>query len=106
MKEVLLDAKISAGIQTKLHILLHTSEDIMSSSSNDLGYTKCIKMNTETDINVPPIASKPYTLPLKHQEQVIKELEDLEKPGIIQRSLSPCAPPIVIIPQKCHCTQK
>ena len=47
------------------------------------------------------LASKLYTLPLKHQEQVRKELNDLEKVGAIQRSLSPYAFPIIVGPSKC-----
>ena len=58
-------------------------------------------MDIETDPNLPPIASKPYTLHLKYQEWVRKELEDLEKAGIIQRILSPHASPIVVVPRKC-----
>ena len=40
-------------------------------------------MDKETDHNLLPGASKPYTLPLKHQEWARKELEDLEKAEII-----------------------
>ena len=43
---------------------------------------------------------KPYTLPLKHAEWVQKELEILEKAGVIVRSVSPWASPIVIIPKR------
>ena len=73
----------------------------MFSSSNDIFYTELIKMDIETDPNLPPIASKPYTLPLKHLAWVWKELEDLEEAGIIQRSISHYASPIVILPGKC-----
>ena len=38
-KVVLQDIIISADTQTKLKYLLHKSEDIISSSSNDMGYT-------------------------------------------------------------------
>ena len=47
-----------------------------------------------------PIASKPYTLPLKHYEWVQKEIETLEKAGTIERSISPWASPVVIVPKK------
>ena len=39
----------------------------MSSSSNDIGYTKFIEMAIETDPNLPVVGSKPYTLPPNHQ---------------------------------------
>ena len=37
----------------------------------------------------PPITQKPYTLPLKHAAWVQKELEILEKAGVIVRNVSP-----------------
>ena len=37
----------------------------------------------------PPITQIPYTLPLKHATWVQKELEILEKAGVIVRSVSP-----------------
>ena len=58
-------------------------------------------MDIETDTYLPSIASKPYTLPLKNQEWVRKQLEYLEKAGVIQRSLSPYAWLFVVVPRKC-----
>ena len=43
------------------------------------------------------ITQKPYTLPLKHTEWVQRELEILEKAGVIVRSVSPWASPIVVV---------
>ena len=48
----------------------------------------------------PPITQKPYTLPLKHAEWVQKELEILEKAGVIVRSVSPWASPIAVVPKR------
>ena len=47
-----------------------------------------------------PITQKPYTLPLKHTEWVQRELEILEKAGVIVRSVSPWASPIVVVPKR------
>ena len=58
-----------------------------------------VEMEIETG-NHPPIASKPYTLLLKHYKWVQKEIETLERAGIIERSISPWASPIVIVPKK------
>ena len=89
-------------MQEILNGLKNASEDIMSSSSNDIGFTKLTEMDIETHHNVAtPIASKPYTLLLKHRKWVRKELEDLEKAGIIQKSLFPYASPITVLPRKC-----
>ena len=48
----------------------------------------------------PPIASKPYTLSLKHYDWVQKEITMLERAGIITKSISPWASPVVIVPKK------
>ena len=74
-KYVLQDAKISKGTQEELKCLLDNLEDIMSSSSSNIGYMKLIEMDIETDPNLPSVTLKPYTS-LTHQEWVRKELED------------------------------
>ena len=48
----------------------------------------------------PPIASKPYTLSLKHYDWVQKEIITLERAGIITKSISPWASLVVIVPKK------
>ena len=48
----------------------------------------------------PPITQRPYTLPLKHTTWVQKELEILEKAGVIIRSVSPSASPIFVVPKR------
>ena len=63
-KLVLQDAKFSADIQEKINSLLHTFEDIIYLSSNDIHYTNQIEMDTDTNPNSPFIASKSYTVPL------------------------------------------
>ena len=50
--------------------------------------------------DIPPITQRPYTLPLKHATWVQKELEILEKAGVIVRSVSPWASPIVVVPKR------
>ena len=48
----------------------------------------------------PPITQRPYTLPLKHATCIQKELEILGKAGVIVRSVSPWASPIVVVPKR------
>ena len=48
----------------------------------------------------PPESSRPYTLPLKHYEWVQKEIESHECAGVITKSMSPWASPIVIVPKR------
>ena len=58
-----------------------------------------MEMDIDTG-NSTPIASRPYTLPLKHYECMQKEISTLERAGIITKSISPWASPVVIMPQK------
>ena len=73
--------------------------DVFSDNSGDIGRTPLIKMDIDTGENS-PVCQRPYTLPLKHVEWVKKELNILEAAGIIVRSVSPWASPIVIVPKR------
>ena len=59
----------------------------------------CWKLKLDTGDSM-PITQKPFTLPLKHTEWVQRELEILEKAGVIVRSVSPWASPIVVVPKR------
>ena len=62
--------------------------DIFSKDSSDTGKTPLITMEIETG-DSPPVCQRPYNLPLKHIDWVQKELDTLEKAGVITRSVSP-----------------
>ena len=94
-----------AGVNTHRKVNLQDAqlckefEDIFSKDSTDIGKTSLITMDIDTG-DSPPVCQKPYNLPLKHREWVQKELETLERAGVIVRSISPWASPIVIVPKK------
>ena len=73
--------------------------DIFSTDSCDIGKTPLLEVEIDTGDSL-PITQKPYTLPLKHTEWVQRELEILEKAGVIVRSVSPWASPIVVVPKR------
>ena len=93
------DAQIKEETKGKFHDLCNRFDSIISKSSGDIGKTLLIEMDIDTG-NSPPIASRPYTLPLKHYEWVRKEISTLERAGIITKSISPWASPVVIVPKK------
>ena len=98
-KVKLQDAYITEIDKARFRCLCNEFEDIFSKSSEDIGHTPLITMDIDTG-DSPPVCQKPYSLPLKHVEWVQKELEILERAGVIQRSMSPWASPIVIVPKK------
>ena len=98
-KVKLQDAYITEIDKARFRCLCNEFEDIFSKSSEDIGHTPFVTMDIDTG-DSPPVCQKPYSLPLKHVEWVQKELEILERAGVIQRSMSPWASPIVIVPKK------
>ena len=73
--------------------------DIFSTDSGDIGKTPLLEVEIDTGDSL-PITQKPYTLPLKDTTWVQRELEILEKAGVIVRSVSPWASPIVVVPKR------
>ena len=53
-----------------------------------------------TEPGAAPVASKLYDLPLKHHKFFKEELTNLLEVGLIERSLSPYAAPIIVVPHK------
>ena len=93
------DAQVSAKYREQFRQLCKEFDDIFSKDSTDIGKTSLITMDIDTG-DSPPVCQKPYNLPLKHREWVQKELETLERAGVVVRSISPWASPIVIVPKK------
>ena len=93
------DADVSEEHQNAFKELCNEFNDIFLVDSSDIGKTPLVEMEIDTG-DSPLITQKPYTLPLKHAEWVQKELEILEKAGVIVRSVSPWASPIVVVPKR------
>ena len=93
------DAPIKEETKGKFSDLCNRFDNIISKGSGDIGKTLLVEMDIDTG-NSPPIASRPYTLPLKHYEWLRKEISTLERAGIITKSISPWASPVVIVPKK------
>ena len=79
--------------------LYNEYDDIFSKNNQDIRMTTLIEMEIYTWDSL-PVAQSPYTLPLKHYEWVQKEIEMLEKAGVIVKSLSPWASPVIVVPKK------
>ena len=73
--------------------------EVFSTNNEDIGHTNLITMDIDTSDSLPS-AKKPYTLPLKHYDWVQQEIESLERVGIITRSVSPWASPVIMVLKK------
>ena len=101
-RQVLLnDTKISKETKTALYELLQKYDTIISKNNNDIGQTDLIKMHIATRPDTAPIAAQPYPLALKHHDFLKQEIKNLLDAGIIHKSMSPWASPIVVVKKTC-----
>ena len=98
-KVYLKDKKIKEETRQEFNKLCDQFDDIISKENDDIGKTLLVEMDIDTG-DSPHIASKPYTLSLKHFDWVQKEITTLERAGIITKSISPWVSPVVIVPKK------
>ena len=93
------DADITEETRKKFEEMCDCHPEAFSKNNKDIGRTTLIEMEIDKGDSL-PVAQNPYTLPLKHHEWVRKEIEMLEKAGVIERSLSPWASPVIVVPKK------
>ena len=93
------DADISDDTKKKFDDLCEEKSEAFSKNNCDIGRTKLLEMEIDTGDHI-PVAQSPYTLPLKHYDWVRNKIETLEKAGVIERSLSPWASPVIVVPKK------
>ena len=93
------DKEILAEICQRFEELCEEYGEAFSKHNEDIGRTKLVKIDIDTG-DSPPISSRPYIIPLRHYEWVQREIESLEWAGVIKKSMSNWASPIVIVPKK------
>ena len=99
LPEIPHDKDITTDIRQKFEELCDEYGEAFSKNNEDISRTKLVKMDIDTG-DSPLVSSRPYTLPLKHYEWVQREIESLEQAGVITKSMSKWASPIVIVPKK------
>ena len=93
------DADIKEATKVSFEALCEQQHEAFSKNNKDIGRTQLIEMEIDTGDSL-PVAQSPYTLPLKHYNWVRQEIETLEKSGVIERSLSRWASPVIVVPKK------
>ena len=93
------DADMLQKVKSQLNEMLTTEFTcIMSKSSTDFGRTNLVEMDLPT--TGLPVASKPYTIPLRYESFIDDEIKLLEDAGCISKSISDWASPICIVKKK------
>ena len=77
--------------------MLQRYDVIISRSDNDIGQTDPIQIHIAMKPDAAPNVAWPYPLPLKHHDFLKQEIKNLLDAGIIQKSMSPWASPIVVV---------
>ena len=98
-KVELQDVTIMDETRRSFEDICNKYEKAFSKNNKDIGRTQLIEMEIDTGNSV-PLAQSPYTLPLKHYDWVRNKIETLEKAGVIERSLSPWASLVIVVPKK------
>ena len=93
------DHNASADTKSQFEELCSQFPEVFSTNNEDIGHMNLITMDIDTG-DSPPSAKKPYMLPLKHYYWVQQEIESLERAGVITRSVSPWASPVIMVLKK------
>ena len=94
-ENVLISDELTKLQKEEVRVLLNEFSDVFSGKPN---VTHVATHRIDTG-EVLPIRSSPYTIPQKLEEEVNKEIEKMLHLGIIPRSMSPWASPVVIVPK-------
>ena len=93
------DQDISPATRNRFEVLKKEYPEVFSLNNQDIDCTSLVTMHVDMG-DSPPICQKPYPLPLKHNSWVQQEIETLEHAGVIKKSISPWASPIILVPKK------
>ena len=93
------DADIKPTTRSAFDELCERHPKVFSQGNEDIGRTQLITVDIDIG-DSPPVSSCLYTLALKHHQWVQEENKTLEHAGVITKSMSPWASPIVVVPKK------
>ena len=91
--------KLDIQQQRKFEQLMKNYEDIFVKSKNELGKTNVVKHKIDTG-NAKPIRQRPYRAIGDKKELIKGEVEKMLEKGVIRKSKSPWASPVVLVPKK------
>ena len=89
------DADTKNTTKAAIELLCEKQCEAFSKNNKDIGHAQLIEMEIDMGDSL-PVAQSPYTLLLKHYDWVRQEIKTLKKSGVIERSLSRWASPVII----------
>ena len=96
INNVVTNDDLEVSQKDELRDLLQTYTDVLTDVP---GKTNLLKHDVKLNSDI-PVSKKAYTLPYALRDKVKKEIQDMVEAGIAEKSTSPYASPIVIVPKK------
>ncbi|MEW8544650.1 MAG: reverse transcriptase domain-containing protein, partial [Candidatus Thiodiazotropha sp.] len=93
---VVINNELNEGQKAELKDTLESFKDVLSDVP---GMTNFLKHDVKLNSDI-PVSKKAYILPYALRDKVKKEIQDMIEAGIAEKSASPYASPIVIVPKK------
>ena len=93
---VVINETLEVSKKGEIRALLETFEDVLTDVP---GKTNLLQHDVKLNSDV-PVSKKAYILPYAVRDKVKKDIQDTVEAGIAEKSTSPYAAPIVIVPKK------
>ena len=93
------ETKVPEEHRVRLVNLLEKNTDVFAAHETDFGRTDTVKMKIDTQ-GSPPIKQRSYRTPISQFPVIDEAVDQMLKNGIIERSQSPWASPIVLVRKK------
>lgn len=84
--------------QERLRALLNEYRDVFAVTPKELGRTSLVHHHIDKGDH-PPLRSRPYRIPQAQKETIENHINDMLSRDVIQRSASPWASPVVLVPK-------
>mgnify|MGYP000034807019 CR=1 FL=1 len=92
-------ANLSEEFHEEVKACLVEFQDVFSSGEDDIGRTDVVKHHINTG-DARPIKERPRRHPLCNQQEIMRQVDDLQRRGIIEPSDSPWAANVVLVRKK------
>lgn len=80
--------------------LCHEFSDVFYLDGDRISCTNAVYHEIKTPGVTQPIHQKPYRLPYSQKEEISKQVEEMQRDGIIRQSDSPWNAPLLVVPKK------
>lgn len=91
---------MSSEEQDSKQKLCHEFSDVFHLEGDQISCTNAVYHEINTPGVTQPIHQKPYKLPYSQKEEISKQVEEMQRDGIIKPSDSPWNAPLLVVPKK------